>query len=208
MLQLEFRSIEQWPGKFTSPRKRARFATAWAQTQRLLETELKHLRAESIILQAAVQRSQIKNNGMLYADAQPQHPGVILSFYSKHGPLSYPCDTFDRWQDNVRAIALSLNALRQVDRYGVTKRAEQYKGFERLEAPKATTREDIRHAANLLCTACDGHASMERIIESTDVREAAYRRALFKVHPDHGGNAEDFQKVQAAKELLDRAGSK
>lgn len=49
--------------------------------------------------------------------------------------LSYPCDSCDNWQHNVRSIALALQALRAVDRYGVTRRAEQYRGWGKLPAP-------------------------------------------------------------------------
>lgn len=44
----------------------------------------------------------------------------------RRGHLSYPCDTFTTLQDNLRVIALALEALRMVDRYGVTRRGEQY----------------------------------------------------------------------------------
>src|SRR5579863_10251967 len=57
---------------------------------------------------------------MLYAGAKLRTQGIILTFNSKHGPLSYPCDKYSNWQANLRAIALSLEALRAVDRYGVT----------------------------------------------------------------------------------------
>lgn len=43
--------------------------------------------------------------------------------------LVYATDTCVLWQHNVRSIALGLEALRAVDRYGITKRGEQYAGF-------------------------------------------------------------------------------
>lgn len=42
--------------------------------------------------------------------------------------------------------------------------------------------------------------------------KSAYRKLVFTVHPDHGGTAEEFRKVQAAYEVLEdryeRAGLK
>jgi hypothetical protein len=152
----------------------------------LLERELRALRAKNIVIQAAVTDQDIRNDGWLRANARPEHPGVILTFDSRHGPLSYPCDAFNDWQANVRAIALALEALRKVDRYGVTKRGEQYTGWKALPAAG-------RSSADLKSR---GHGLIR---EHGSVREA-----LFATHPDHGGSADDFQAVQAARA---RAGS-
>jgi hypothetical protein len=43
--------------------------------------------------------------------------------------LIYATDACELWQHNVRSIALGLEALRAVDRYGITRRGEQYAGF-------------------------------------------------------------------------------
>ena len=53
----------------------------------------------------------------------------MVAFESKHGPLKYATDVFDHWHANLRAIALGLEALRKVERYGITQRGEQYTGF-------------------------------------------------------------------------------
>lgn len=43
--------------------------------------------------------------------------------------LVYATDSCDRWQDNVRSIALGLEALRAVDRFGISREGQQYAGF-------------------------------------------------------------------------------
>jgi hypothetical protein len=43
--------------------------------------------------------------------------------------LVYATDACVYWQHNVRSIALGLEALRAVDRYGITRKGEQYAGF-------------------------------------------------------------------------------
>jgi len=43
--------------------------------------------------------------------------------------LVYATDCCQFWQHNVRSIALGLQALRAVDRYGISRRGEQYSGF-------------------------------------------------------------------------------
>ena len=43
--------------------------------------------------------------------------------------LVYATDACEDWRHNVRSIALGLEALRAVDRYGISRRGEQYAGF-------------------------------------------------------------------------------
>ena len=199
MMQYQFRPLDTWPGKMTSGRKSSPFRASYSDTLRLLETELRQLRATNIVIQAAVSESEIKRDGMLYERARPRHPGVVLAFDSKHGPLSYPCDTYNDWQANVRAIAMALEALRAVDRYGVTKRAEQYQGWARLPGPAPAAPMSPGEAVSVLIKAAQWPEP--RISRGTlaDV----YRKAAAATHPDTGGDPEAFKEVQAAKERLE-----
>lgn len=193
----QFVPLEQWPGQRTKSPRRASFRAPWSQTLGLLTRELNHLQARQIVLQADVGRHQIKRDGMLYADATPRTPGVILAFGSKHGPLSYPADAFDRWQDNLRAIALALEALRAVDRYGVTKRAEQYRGWQALPAPNGD-HFDKESAARFVLGILGWKPPYPPVIDWADVIRTAEKAS----HPDRGGNAADFNKVQQARKVL------
>lgn len=197
----QFRPIEQWPGQPTRQPKRSQFRVNWSKTVELLESELRHLGASNVVIQAFVDAGQIRQDGMLYANARPSRPGVILSFDSKHGPLSYPCDRYDDWRDNVRAIALSLEALRSVDRYGVTKRAEQYKGWAKLPGPVEHPAMNIQDAATLIRQYASG--MQDQAIGRSNYEEM-YRRACVATHPDRGGNAEVFKRIQEAKAVIDR----
>lgn len=195
-IQVQFEPIDKWP--FDKPqsgyRNRSKFKARWSETCQLLERELTKLGCKRLVIQLDCDRSQIRQDGLPRADARAR-PGVIIAFNSKHGPLRYPCDTFDDWQDNVRAIALALEALRTVDRYGVTKRAEQYKGWQSLPSPNGdhwtpdAARQFLR---SLFGEGMHRAASTEELI----------RLAEFKTHPDRGGNPDDFKKVQQARKLL------
>ncbi len=203
MLEYTFKPIEQWPGERTKRRQRARFNTQWGKTQQLLGAELRHLAAKNVVIQADCDDSQIRiRDGMLRADARLNSPGVILTFDSKHGPLSYPCDTYTHYQDNVRAIALALEALRKVDRYGVTKRAEQYKGWKKLPDPNSSTAMSLDAAVSML----SAHSSIapDSIRYSADGLKAAYRQAARKLHPDGGGNHTQFAQLGEAKRIVER----
>ncbi len=197
MLQYQFRPIEQWPEKPLTP-KPSPFRAGYTDTLQALESELKHLQARDIVIQAYVRAEDLRLDGMLRSGARPSKPGVILSFESKHGPLSYPCDRYSDWQANLRAIALSLEALRSVDRYGVTKRAEQYQGWAKLPPPATNVRPSLDAATVEVLAAAKSVAALNAET-FPEIRRAALRNA----HPDMGGSPDVFKRVRAAVEVLD-----
>jgi hypothetical protein len=139
MLKAEFRALESWPGARTQSRKEGTFRSTWLQTLDLLEVELGKIRAQRVVIQiedpGAIEG--IRNDHTIRIVSKnfwPDKACVVLSFDSPKGAISMPCDRYRYWQDNLRAIALSLEALRAVDRYGVTRGNEQYRGWARLES--------------------------------------------------------------------------
>ena len=77
-------------------------------------------------------------------------------------------------------IGLGLEALRAVDRYGITSRGQQYAGFREL--PSATSEPSISRGQQLIS------------------EHGGTREALRATHPDGGGDAADFAAVMAARE--------
>lgn len=132
-----FRPIDAWPGEQTRSRRSAQFSASLGSTTELLARELAALNGRLVVLQVAMTEDDFRIDGIPYANAQASHPGVVIAFESKHGPLKFAVDTFSFWEDNLRAIALGMEALRKVDRYGVTKLGEQYTGWKALPAPRA-----------------------------------------------------------------------
>lgn len=215
MIDARFVPIEKWPGKQTSSRRTSDFRSTYAQTLDLLEAELRHLNAKGITIQAYFRRQDIRNDGWPRSGApKPSQPGVIVSFIRKLGhyggpnftwiddtkEFAFPCDRFTSWEDNLRAIALALEALRKVDRYGVTQSGEQYKGWARLPAPTA---EMTREEAVLFLA---GHSGISKDLLNASTIVTAYRRAAQKLHPDVPvtGSHELFVRLQKAKEILER----
>lgn len=191
-MELIFRPIEKWPGEHTRNRKSSPFRSAYQSTLELLDQELVHLGAQRAVVQLAVKEADIRLDGSLRANAIVHHPGVILSFESKHGPLSYPCDTYFEWRVNLRAIALALECLRTVNRYGVTKSGEQYRGWQKLPVEPqavAVARERLKNLSGIT------------VLSLADL-EKAFRAASFRTHPDHGGTAAAFAEVVAAREVM------
>lgn len=206
MIDLRFVPIEKWPIDPTPSykQKAGSFRASYAKTLDLLEYELKQLKAQHITVEAYFTRAQIRNDGWPLSKATPSGSGVILSFTGKSGELSFPCDTYKTFDDNLRAIGLALEALRAVDRYGVTQHAEQYKGWAKL--PPAPQSMDTSAALRFFALHSEipldpGHVSI-----TPPVLAKAFRSAAQKLHPDNPrtGNHGQFVMLQQAKEAIER----
>jgi hypothetical protein len=177
MTRYTFRPLPIWPHKPTPNRRSSyTFRAGWQDTIDRIGYEIDRLGGSDAIIGAGFREGDIRRDGLPRADArQPAHPGIELSFDSRHGRLVYATDAYDDWQANARAIALGLEALRAVDRYGISSRGEQYAGWLQLEtsAPSATR----------------GRALVEEA--------GGIRQALMRHHPDHGGDPRALADVQA-----------
>lgn len=181
-MEIKCRPISTFPAEFHArPTFSNPFRAGWTDTKELLERELEKLGARSAVIELALTDREIRLDGWPRGGARPSHPGVVISFDSKHGPLRYGTDAFPHWQANVRAIALGLEALRKVERYGIGKRGEQYQGWRQLTAGPAMSATEA-----------------QELLDDYGGEKAALRAT----HPDTGGSDEDFQKVQAARETL------
>lgn len=195
MIYIEFRPILQWPGKPTAhfSRQRSRFSAPYRKTLECLDRELSHLKAKHVVVQLDCDEREIKRDGTPRADARCRGPGVIVSFESTKGAMSFPCDTFTEWQDNLRAIALALESLRTVDRYGVTRNAEQYRGWAALPDKSAESVEWLKRELGM-----NWNGSLSDGLKST-IRTIAITR----LHPDkHGGDDSKWKMWQAAATVL------
>lgn len=202
-IPIMFRPLVAWPGPVTTDRRRSPFGASWPATTDLLGRELFHLGARDVVLQIALEERDIRNDGLPRANARkPYHPGVVLAFNAPGlGPLKYQTDAFDDWQANVRAIALGLEALRKVDRYGITKKGEQYAGWKALGAGGPEPAMTVEAAARFI--AAHSGAPHTGVAADPAVYRQAYRGATKRLHPDADGSTEEFQRLQEAKRVLD-----
>jgi hypothetical protein len=207
---LDVRPLTTWPGELTpwTKRSRSNFSATLSQTLRTLTTELGQLGCQHPVLEVAIPADQFRIDGRPRANARELHPGVVLSLPKTNvGALRYATDTFDRWQDNLRAIALGLEALRKVDRYGITRRGEQYAGFRALPpgGPIALSEGmDVDEAVRILAEGAGLVAEDFADLKSRpDLRQGAFRIAAKAHHPDVGGQRHTWDRIELAKRVLD-----
>lgn len=205
MLDYEIRPIGVWPGPRIQSRKRSAFKIVETNVLRHLEREIGHLSGKQIVFRLAVREQDIRQDGMLRATARPTDPGVIVEFTAdklKGSPrLLYRCDTFSNWWHNLSAIARALEALRMVDRYGVTPTGEQYAGFKALPSNTAPTM-SASQAADVIVEH-GSVKSLDRMLRDREYCKVGVRSAIFATHPDrNNGDRTNYDAVEVARRVL------
>lgn len=181
-----FRPLER-PLSYPGGTRVSPFRASWSSTVEMLAKELRAHGARHAVMEIDMPEANIRLDGMPRADRNARTPGIVLSFEATRVPgrpqLRYEVTEFSTWQDNVRAVALGLAALRAVDRYGVTRRGEQYAGWKQLMAGSAGEGGDVARGRELIARA-----------------GGDWRHAARLAHPDHGGEERDFKDVIAARD--------
>lgn len=174
------------------------FSAKYGETTELLQRELRAVNATSAFLQVEGPSTMVRNDGQLRADAKPTHPGVILTIETrKLGTLIYETDRFSGWGSqagwhaNLRAIALGMEALRKVDRYGIASQGQQYAGYRELGSgtPMPAAKMTLDQAQRLLA------------------EHGGFRAAAKEHHPDAGGDPDLFRRIVEANDIVKGLGS-
>lgn len=161
--------------------------------------------ARGVIIGAGLREEDIRVDGWPRSGARvPPFPGVEVSFdHREHGRLVYATDVCEWWEHNVRSIALGLESLRAVDRYGITRRGEQYAGWKAIGPGVQARTMTVEDAWTILGEAA-GYGPTEE--SGPEALELLWRSAAKRTHPDHGGDAETFVQAKAAYEFLRKVG--
>lgn len=211
MISYTFRPLTTWPQARTAKRSNADFSVPFDRVWKYLASELNHLGVTGqAVVEAAFREQDLTMDGSRpRSDAPaPSFPGVVISAHTKFGPMKWPCDRFSRWQDNVRAISLALQRLREIDRYGISARGEQYTGWKALPGAIVTPAAmSVEEAARFV--AMWGGDRVDYFVfakTSKQGLDGLYRKAALRLHPDtYGGKTRpEWHQLQQAKDILDR----
>lgn len=169
--------------------ERARFKNSFAVAHNSVISEIRRLGGINIIISTNI---PLKKDGFPYATYKnPSDQGVAVYFMHDGEQVVFACDKWKGLSDNIQAIAKSIEAIRGLDRWGVSEMLKRaFTGFKALPNPtiKKTWYEILE---------IDGHASLTEITE-------AWKKKIKEVHPDVGGTHEKFIEVQNAFEEAKR----
>lgn len=179
--------IERWPYPDTKPRAEPQFRAGYNATLKLLERELTELGCRGAAVVQVVTRNgalDVRRDGALRSGTKIDHPGVRLSFESKHGPLTYATDRF----------ALGLQSLRAVDRYGISRSGEQYTGWLAIAGAAPLTTGQAMQVLRDSAPDSKADEPLDRLM----------RWAKAGAHPDrHDGDRAPWDRVEQAIRALE-----
>jgi hypothetical protein len=198
---MKFMPLAGWPHPVTPDweRRRAPFRAAYGDTLDLLAFEVSRLGESAdagCVVQVDVDPSQFTLKGLPMARARWYSARVSVQVATGDRVLTFATDRFDYWQDNLRAIALGMEALRKVDRYGLASATGgQYAGFAAIESAPADPWSDGASALAWM-----RKYAAELGITDADSLDAGrlYRAMARKMHPDQGGPAADWHRLDRA----------
>lgn len=169
----------QWPpfkARTQNPGKALFRQVSMEVARGILMNELRLLRAENVVLSTNI---ELRRDGAPYSGRRlPEDRGVAVYFTRKGKTECIPCDRWQRIEDNVLAIARSVEAIRGIERWGGGDMMERaFSGFLALPSPI------VNHANWWDTLGLDQRATMTAII-------LAYRELALVRHPDAPGGSE------------------
>ncbi len=192
----------QWPDGYdrAETRTASRFVTGMARSVRQLLHELTRLGAANVVITSNL---PTRISGLPYGEADD--PGIAVWFVLDGHQRVLCCDRWSRPGENVHALALTVEAMRGISRWGasdVVSRA--FEGFKALPAVSGdgggTTGWRVtfgltRTGLRTLRLGSDDETFQKRVL---GIVRAEYRRMMQKAHPDVGGTHDQAVALGAA----------
>ena len=180
----------QWPDY--QPRtpdahkRRSNFKVRFAPARDDAVKQIERLGGMNIVISSNL---ETRRDGLPYANCkEPKDAGVAIYFHYKRKAMVFACDKWETTTENIRAIGKTIEAIRGIERWGSSEMMEQaFQGFKALPAPKHTNWRSIFNF--------DQNSS-----PTAKELKRSFRGRAMEEHPDHGGDHDDWQKVQNAYE--------
>lgn len=187
---------EHWP-RTKAPVRHGSMSRKFGHNRNEVLRQLEMLKAHSVVISSNI---ELRRDGLPYANRpQPDDRGVAVYFMLNGEQQCIPCDKWDTVEQNLRAIALTVEALRGLERWGAKEMVNAaFRGFKALPAEAIVTPYTAKPWHEVL--EVSPTASIETI-------RAAYRSMLHRHHPDKGGSEADFMAVQRAWDQAQAAAS-
>jgi hypothetical protein len=172
---------EGWKRTPQHRRIRSAFRKTTGEIRKFLLHEILLLGGSKVLVSTNI---PTRNDGLFYASArEPEDPGVAVYFDYQKRPMCFACDQYETVRENLQAVAMTINALRGIERWGASDMLERaFRGFSAL--PAAGWRSIL-------------NVGPEATLEQA---ESAFRARVHEGHSDHGGDQDMHVLIQARNE--------
>lgn len=169
-----------WPRTEPDNREWSKFRCTLGRSRDGLLTEIKRLGGEYPIISSDL---VLRRDGIPHASQRnPDDPGVAVYFMLFGKQQCIPCDKWRNISDNLRALEKTIDALRGIERWGAKEMVEAaFQGFTALPAP-----------GDIVCDKFNYFSDCHSKEESTH----KYKQLCKTLHPDHGGNIDEFNEMK------------
>ena len=159
--------------------KATRDLTVSVAVQRLT-TELERIEANLPIISTNI---ELRRDGLPMSNRRAPHdPGVAVYFQHEGHPIVLACDRYETVEANIAAIAAHIEASRAIERHGVGRLSDVFRGFAAL--PPAMSVDDWRAVLDHPTTLA--------------YAEVRYRELAKEAHPDRSGSEARMVALNAA----------
>ena len=152
-----------------------------------LGEEVRRLDGKKLIISTNM---RTRNDGEVYANAkEPDDSGVAVYFDYNGAQRCLACDRFRKVWENTYAIGKTIEAMRGIDRWGVSEMLDRmFTGFAAIPEDAGKTR------------------PWHQVLDvdpgiSADQLRRRYRQLIKEKHPDVGGDPEEFHEIMNAYEV-------
>ena len=166
-----------WPRTDAGRREGSRFKVTVPSAMKFLGNEVRLLGAKNLVVSSNVSMG----------DDRPDDPGVAVYFHYQGINAAIPCDRWKFPEENLHAIAKTIEAMRGIERWGAKHMIKAaFTGFAALPAPGNTTGRGWRE---LLEVPAD--CTLEQA-------KTNYRKLSSVRHPDRGGSTDAMAELNWA----------
>jgi len=137
----------------------------------------------------------LRRDGLPYANqGEPRDPGIAVYWSQDNQPRVMACDCWRTVRDNLRAVGLTIDALRAIDRSGATQLLERaFTGFAALPANAGVNDNGAPDWREVFCLSRDTVVNRAQL-------EMLYRAMVRDAHPDLAGDNERMVRLNRARD--------
>jgi hypothetical protein len=191
----------QWPSDWKRSvwREMPKFQAQFARDRDNVIRQLQRMGGSHIVITSDL---PTRNDGLPYANATCSDPGVAVYWVKKGKEMVIACDRWRHVTQNLRAVDMTLEALRGIDRWGASTMVEKaFAGFAALPpgsgetiVPPTPTKRRWREVLGDTFGPWPQLAHDELLV----LAKSRYRKLIQLAHPDAGGSHERAAEINAA----------